>query len=385
MKGFTLSTGAPDAPLHAAAHSHHPWPDVTLAAQEQAWKDAVRLLDRKWDHIFGSVIPSAQAHIARQLSLPDPATIAFGPNTHSFVLRLLSCLPEGRPPRILTTDSEFMSFTRQIARLEEDRLAEVTRIAVAPFDTFEERFASEAARGKFDLVYFSQVFFNSGYAIGDLPSLVRAAPDPETFVVIDGYHGFMALPTNLSSLAARVFYVAGGYKYAMAGEGVCFLHCPPGYGARPRDTGWYAGFGALESGARGVPFAPDGSRFFGATFDVSGLYRFNAVQDWLAREGMDVGSMLRHVRSCEAALLEALDRGGGAIDSSMLVVRNQAVRGRFLAFETPDAAALTAKLAAQNIIVDHRGTRLRIGLGIYHDGDSVRRLATTLGATGNRT
>ena len=37
-------------------------------------------------------------------------------------------------------------------------------------------------------------------------------------------------------------YLAGGYKYAMAGEGACFMHCPPGFGARPRNTGWYASF-----------------------------------------------------------------------------------------------------------------------------------------------
>ena len=47
--------------------------------------------------------------------------------------------------------------------------------------------------------------------------------------MIDGYHGFMALPTDFAAIAGRAFYLAGGYKYAMAGEGVCFMHCPPGY------------------------------------------------------------------------------------------------------------------------------------------------------------
>ena len=86
----------------------------------------------------------------------------------------------------------------------------------------------------------------------DLAAIVNAVRDADTFVVVDGYHAFMAIPTDLAPIAARAFYVAGGYKYAMAGEGTCFLHCPPGYGARPRDTGWYAGFSALESGRGGV-------------------------------------------------------------------------------------------------------------------------------------
>src|SRR6185503_20844347 len=99
--GFSLSVGRGGAPLHAAAHSHHPWPDVTFEAQQQAWRDAARLLDHKWDHIFAEIIPAAQRHIARHLNLPDPGTITFGPNTHSFVLRILSCFPHGKPVRLL--------------------------------------------------------------------------------------------------------------------------------------------------------------------------------------------------------------------------------------------------------------------------------------------
>ena len=37
--GFSQSVGREGAPLHVAAHSHHPWPDVTVAAQEAAWAD----------------------------------------------------------------------------------------------------------------------------------------------------------------------------------------------------------------------------------------------------------------------------------------------------------------------------------------------------------
>jgi selenocysteine lyase/cysteine desulfurase len=377
MKGFSLSVGAPGAPLHAAAHSHHPWPDVTLAAQEQAWRDAARLLDYKWQYLFGTVIPQAQAHVARTLCLPDPSTIVFGPNTHSFVVRLLSCLPQTRPIRVLTSGSEFMSFARQSARLEEDG-ATVTRIACEPFESFEARFCEAATQGQYDLVYVSQVFFDSGLALRNLQKIANAVGDAETLIAIDGYHGFMAIPTDLSCIADRIFYLAGGYKYAMAGEGVCFMHCPPGYCPRPRDTGWYAGFTALELGGSGVSFAKDGSRFFGATFDVSGLYRFNAVQDWLLREELDVSAMLGHVRMQERPFLQELDCLRAAISSSDLLVRDENCRGRFLAFRTKAAAAITEHLAANNAIVDHRGDRLRIGFGIYHEPDDATRLAQVL-------
>lgn len=380
MSGFSLSIGRPGAPLHAAAHSHHPWPDVTRAAQERAWDDAALLLDRKWERVFSELIPAAQSHIARLLSLPDPNSLAFGPNTHSFVLRMLSCLPRARAIRVLTTSSEFLSFSRQMERLEEAGAAEVTRIPCEPFETFESRFADAARSGGHDLVYFSQVFYDSALAVSDIAAIVNSVPVGETLIAIDGYHGFMAVPTDLSAVAARAFYLAGGYKYAMAGEGVCFLHCPPGICPRPRDTGWYAGFAALEVAGKGVPFAHDGSRFFGATFDTSGLYRFNAAQEWLMREGRSVSSMLEQVRSMERRFLAALDGLPAPIGSRDLLVRDERRRGRFLAFRTSEAAAMTARLAAQNIIVDHRADRLRIGFGIYHTPDDVLRLARAIAA-----
>jgi selenocysteine lyase/cysteine desulfurase len=118
---FRRFLDADPARLHFAAHSHHLWPDVTFAAQERCWLDAARLADRKWEHVFGAVIPSVQRGVARLLNLSRPENIVFAPNTHSLLNRLLSCLPRDRPLRVLTTDGEFHSLTRQLRRLEEGR------------------------------------------------------------------------------------------------------------------------------------------------------------------------------------------------------------------------------------------------------------------------
>ena len=88
--------------LHYAAHSHHPWPDVSFEAHQQAWLDAAAMADDKWDHVFGEVIPSAQGRVASVLGLAEGSTLTFGPNTHSFLVRLFSCLEP--PVRVLSTD-----------------------------------------------------------------------------------------------------------------------------------------------------------------------------------------------------------------------------------------------------------------------------------------
>ena len=370
--------------LHVAAHSHHLWPDVTFEAQQHCWDDAARLADRKWEHVFGEVMPAAQRGVARVLNLDRPADIAFGPNVHAFLLRILSCLPAGRPARVLTTDGEFHSVTRQLRRLEEDGLARVTRVPTEPFGSFTERFAEAASRGGHDLVYLSHVFYDSGYAVPDLSTIVAAVPDRETFVVIDGYHGFMALPSDLAPIQDRAFYVAGGYKYAMAGEGAAFLCAPPGRGPRPRDTGWFAAFGALEAGEAGtVAYGTDGTRFLGATFDPVGVYRLRAVLEWLEGLGVTVADIHERVHALQRRFVEQLRALElAALGPEHLVVPiTEPSRGHFLTFRTDHAARIYRALLDRNVITDHRGNRLRFGFGLYHDEEDVDRLCTVLTTT----
>lgn len=360
--------------LHFAAHSHHPWPDATREAQLAAWDTAARLQDGKWEEVLGPVLTDLRGMIARELRLPDPATLVLAPNTHEFVVRILSSLPAGRPPRVLTTDAEFHSLARQLARLEEEGLVAVTRVATEPHGTCLERLR-EAARAGFDLVWVSEVFFSSGFALDGLEALAEAAG--EAVLVVDGYHSFMARPVDLSRLAARAFFTAGGYKYAMGGEGCCFLHCPPGWLPRPRATGWYAAFGALAGPQGEVGYAADGWRFMGATFDPSGMYRLAAALRWFEGQGLTAAMVRDHAHALQARFIAGLE--GTRLDASRLVVPlAEPRRGNFLTFDLPDAEAWQARLAAAGIVTDRRATRLRFGFGIYQTEAEVDALLERL-------
>ncbi len=360
--------------LHFAAHSHHPWPDATRVAHLAAWDLAAAAQDSKWDAILGPLLRECQERVARQLGLTDPTTLVFAPNTHEFVLRLLSALPLGRPPRILTTDGEFHSLSRQLARLGEEGLVAVTRVPSEPGQACVPRMI-EAARGGFDLIWLSEVFFNSGFANEGLEALADAAGD--AVLVLDGYHAFMARPVSLGRLGERAFYTAGGYKYAMAGEGACFLHCPPGWLPRPRSTGWYAAFGALADQQGGVAYGLDGWRFMGATFDPSGLFRLTAALAWFEEMGLNTAMVRDHAHALQRHFVQGLD--GTGLDPERLVVGvDDARRGNFLTFDLHDADKWQGRLAAGRIITDRRGTRLRFGFGIYHAEADVDLLLTRL-------
>lgn len=373
---FSLFRKADPDRLHFAAHSHAYWPDVTRAAQLQVWDDAARLVDEKWSQVLGAVWPAVANGLAHHLRLPDPATLVPAPNTHEFVNRLLSALPFERRPVIVTTDSEFHSFKRQTERLAEDKLIELVAVPTEPFATLPARLIEMVRAKSPDMVFVSQVFFNSGYALPDLDALVDAVAAPGRLVVIDGYHAFLARPVDLSRIADRAFYLAGGYKYAMAGEGACFMHCPPGFAPRPRNTGWYASFATLTGPQDRVRYSADGQRFMGSTFDPSGLYRMRAMLQWFAAHDLDAGKIHAHVIALQEMFLAGLIKAPfGLFDPAYLVVpANELSRGNFLTFDHPDAAQWQARLKENNIVVDVRDTRLRVGFGLYHNADDVTRL-----------
>ena len=369
---FSLALAHVPAARHAAAHSHHLRPDAVKDAQDACTLDALCSADLKWDKFFEQIYPSAQAHVSRLLGTARPENVVFASNTHELLTRLLSCLPS--PLDILTTDSEFHSAARQFRRLEEAGLARVTRVAAEPFESFPERFAA-AASDAFSLVFLSHVFFNSGYVVPDLEALVAAvtsAARSDAFVVIDGYHAFCALPVDLSRLQARIFYMAGAYKYAMSGEGACFMHAPDGYGPRPINTGWFAGFAALGAATEGpVPYPTDASRFAGATLAPDGIYRFDAVMSLLHREGLEPSSIHQRVKELQRDFLDRL--ATPALPRSALLLPGE--RGNFLTWRSEQAQALHERLQALGVICDYRRDRLRFGFGIYHDPADIQALA----------
>jgi selenocysteine lyase/cysteine desulfurase len=363
---FSRALSANPDRLHFAAHSHHLWPDASFDGQVDAWEDAARLADLKWGRIMGPVWEEAQRHIAGELKLPDPSTLSFSPNTHDFLVRIFSAIPK-RPVRVLATDGEFHSFRRQMARWVE---AGEALLVNAPAD---ELVATAEADG-FDLVFASHVLFNSGAIVDGLHRLAALAKPEGPWVVVDGYHGFMAIETDLSAAADRIFYVAGGYKYAMAGEGVCFLHAPPGFAPRPVVTGWYAAFEDLALPPGAVGYAQDGGRFLGSTFDASGLYRFNAVHRMLDTEGLTTSKISAHVEALQGRFVEAYALPG----FELLNPLGDGPHARFLAYRGPSAPVLHAALEARNVITDVRGDVLRIGFGIYQDAQDVDRLVDIL-------
>ena len=376
---FARSLGADPNRLHMAAHSHHLWPDASFQGQVECWEDAARLADRKWDRIMGEVWPEAQGHVAEELGTGMPEAVVFAPNTHDFLVRLFAAASSSWPIRVLTSDGEFHSARRQFARWEEAGAAVIERVAAEPFDTFPDRFLERAQSGDHGFIFVSHVLFGSGRRFNRIDEIAALARPDGPWVVIDGYHAFMAIQAPFAGSASdNAFYLGGGYKYAMSGEGCAFLHAPPGYGERPRITGWYAEFEDLTLPPGSVGYSKDAMRFMGATFDASGLYRFNAVRRALWENGLTTARISAHVSRLQEHLVDALS-GTALGDAEQL---NKPGDARFLALRSTEAQRWSSELKERNCVTDVRGNVLRIGLALYHDEDDIDafvRLAKDLG------
>lgn len=370
---FARSLAAGPGRLHMAAHSHHLWPDASRAGQIRCWDDAAALADRKWDVVMGEIWPAAQTQVASELGTGRPDAVVFAANTHDFLLRLWAAAPRraGGPLRILTSDGEFHSARRQFARWQEGGAIVLVTVPAEPFGDFKERFLAAASSGGYDLVLVSHVLFGSGRVTGGLESLAELARPEGPWIVVDGYHAFMALDAPLPPpLGDRLFYLAGGYKYAMSGEGLGLMHCPPGFGERPPLTGWYAEFEDLSLPPGLVGYARDAMRFMGATFDPSALYRFLAVREALSAEGLMTAQISGLVDDLQQLLLERLE-GTPLGNAELLNPLDGGPHARFLAFRAPDAPSWCSALAERGIVTDVRGDVLRVGLGLYHDEQDI--------------
>lgn len=366
---FSRAFAAAPNRLHFAAHSHHLWPDASHEGHMAAWDDAALLADRKWTKIFGEVVPRAQNNIAAELKLPDPRTLSFAVNTHEMLVRVFSAKASGQPLDVLTSDGEFHSFRRQSGRWAEDGRIKLRVVPCEPFATFTERYLAAMREKTPDVAFLSHVMFKTGLRFNGVEELASYAKPDGTWVVLDLYHSFMAMPCDFSKVADRVFLLGGGYKYAMSGEGVGYLHAPAGFGPRPSNTGWFAEFSAIEAKPGAVAYGEDGMRYMGATYEVTGLYRYNAVAAMLAAQGLSTKAITDRIAKQRATLVAAIEAGEAGVlrEAEVLKPNADGPQSRFIALRDPRATQWKAALMDADIITDARDDVLRIGLGIYHD------------------
>jgi len=236
-------------------------------ATEEMYTAYCGLGNFSWDTLFEKTMPEAILHIKSLLDINDSSAVEFGHNSHELVTRiistsfdrLLSNSVDVLPIRIVTTDTEFYSLTRQMNRFTSHQLSriEVDVVPIHPLDSFLDRLVQRITSDNtyIDYIYISQITYSQETVVPSIPEAVQRIKDAVSLldkqyptVLIDGYHGFGAIPTSLNNVDC--IYISGVLKHVGAGANLAFAVVPECYYSklRPVLTGWLADVSVLSNG-----------------------------------------------------------------------------------------------------------------------------------------
>ncbi len=365
--------------LLLTGHSHQAWPDRSFEGQLQAWMDAAKDVDEKWDCVFAKA-DRVRAGFARLLDDAD-GHIALASSTHDLVVRFLSALPLRDRPRIVTTDCEFHTVRRQLDRLAEEDV-EIIKVTGQPAATAAVRLL-ERVDDRTAAVMVSSVFYHNAHIVPSLGSVLDGCHRVGAELLVDVYHSLNVVPFSLRHDGLEgAFVVGGGYKYCQLGEGNCFLRSPRDCEMRPVITGWFSEFGdlAVTQAPGQVEYGQGPARFAGATYDPTSHYRAAEVFDFF--EDHDLApELLRQVSQHQTGLLaqrfDDLDADPGLVRRDRSVDLTEI--GGFLALDSPRAGDLCRLLRERGVRADSRADILRLGPAPYLSDEQLEEAMDVLG------
>lgn len=367
--------------LLLTGHSHQAWPDAALEGLVESFEDAARHVDAKWEYAFARA-EQVRESVRGWIDAPQ-APIALGDSTHQLLVRMLSSLDFKRRRKIVTTDAEFHSASRQLRRLGETGI-ELDVVAAEPVATLAERM-SERIDEKTAVAFVSSVLFTNSLRVPNLGIIADRSLRVGCEFVVDAYHHVGPVPFSMSDLGVdSAWIIGGGYKYLQWGEGVCYLRIPEhALGYRPVITGWYAEFGSLDSDARPdlVPYAAGQARFAGSTYDPSSHYRAARVARFFEEQGLTPRTLAASYERQIRFLMNAFDELDLPETVISRTLRSPADVGGFLELTSPKASEIQRNLARAGVMTDARGPHLRLGPAPYVSDDQLTEAICRLEAT----
>lgn len=225
------------------------------------------------------------------------------------------------------------------------------------------------------LVPISLVLFRSA-CLQDVRPVVEKAHRVGARVVLDAYQAAGAVPMNLGSLGVD-FAVGGSVKWLCGGPGAGYLYVRPDlvHEMQPAVVGWagHAAPFAFETGP--IRYAEGTERFQSGTPNVPSLYSARAGYEIVAEIGVPAirAKSLRLTRR----LMDAAAKRGWRLNTP----GDDRERGGTVVVDVPDAARVTERLLAENVIVDYRPKAgIRIAPHFYNSEAEIDRAVGVIDA-----
>ncbi|MDX1636548.1 MAG: hypothetical protein R3281_01175 [Balneolaceae bacterium] len=358
-------------------HSHQAWPDVALEGLRESFRVSAEQVDNKWSTAFG------RADILRSYLrdyYDDPEGMyCLSENTHHLLVAWLSSFDLRSKPKVITTDAEFHSMSRQLRRFQEEGL----QVATVPAEAEDIAARIDAlADDRTAAVMLSRVYFMSGLINRHIGEIAGVASEHGIPLLIDDYHGTNVVPLSIREQNLEDCYLLiGGYKYLQWGEGNCFLRFPPNCGLRPAVTGWFASFETLDQPKDSSPISYDSGhqRFASGTYDSASQFRAARVVEFFREQELTPGTLRNQYRRQVTLLRDRfleLDA-----DPALIRLRHEKPleqNGGFLALQSPKARQLQSALMERDVFTDARADVLRVGPAPYTTTDQIHQFIEIL-------
>ena len=335
------------------------WADQSASAGAVDWASWGRHLT----HLRRSVAAMVSA---------DPSEIALVQNTTDGISLIAEGFPWQEGDNVVVPDDEFPTnfypWMNLAARGVELRRAPTHdgRLDLdALSDTCDERTRIVAA---------SWVSFRSGWR-NDPAALAEVAHRHGALLMLDAIQALGVCPLDVQS-AGVDFFAADGHKWLLGPEGAGLLYIRREHLdlLRPLRLGWNSvvhdgDFDRLELVLKGTA-----ERYEGGSPNMPGLFGLAASIEMLRRIGIE--QICRRIVEVTDLLCQRLREIGAVIHSD----RSEPRRTGIVSFDLPgqDARSLRLRCREQDVILSHRGGRLRASPHAYTNADDVERLIAAL-------
>ena len=363
-------------------HSHQAWPDVALEGQTEYFHASAELVDKKWDVAFEKT-EILRSYLREYYDDPE-GLYCREESTHFLFVSLMSAWDLVNKPKIITTEGEFYSLSRQLTRLSEVGL-EVVKIPASVDESFVENIRKNLDSNT-SAVMISRVYFQSSLINPYLTEIASLCRKNGVSLVIDDYHGTNVVPLSIRDEGLEdAFILIGGYKYLQWGEANCFLRFPKDCTIRPVITGWFASFGSLQKKqdfTKAVEFDPGNQRFASGTYDPSSQFRAAKVVQFFKKQSLGT-QVLRKGNQEQVGLLKSLILEQDINPSILRLTHNEDIHmnGGFLSLQSPYAVAIRKRLLEKKVFTDARDTILRLGPAPYTTLEQINEVIGILSET----
>ena len=327
-----------------------------------------------WDG-WAAEMNAYRDRLARLLGAPRPDCIVPKTSAGQGLRAILNTYDT--VPRVVATRGEFDSIDVILRQYAQRKRVDLVFVEPRDAGHFAADDLLSAVRAGANLVVLSQVLFNTGQVLPELPAIIDTAHERGARVLIDVYHSLGVLPVDVTALGVD-FAVGGSYKYLRGGPGACFLYMHPRHldgSLTTLDTGWFAKRDAYQ---RPDPpqWGEGGDAFLESTPPVLTWYQARAGQ--ILTLALGVERLRAYSLAQQRKLMDLLHErdvhasGSNADHGAFCVVS-------FASHAEGAATRCAQGLAARGLACDARGPWLRLCPDILTSDDELQRAAAIVG------